>query len=396
MKRVLLEDVSSQPSKNFLTFFERLNFIKKYEVLYYPTAIWSVTLFSTIICVLISKILMSSVGHSSTGFFGMDGPFFLHIAEFGYTRYSLTPFFPLLPILMRLLHNFTQLSFETCGFIIVNVFYWFAVIIFYKLLIEKMELNISRKALWLLALFPPAFFFNVLYTESLTLFTTILFFYFLNRNNWYKAMVSGFFAGIAHTLGVILAPAGLWYLVAKRKEISFASFWIRFSSLGIIGAGLLAYMVFLQCHFHNPLSFLLAEKLWGRTPTIPVISVLINFKNFIIDHPEGLTTDILWNTVNGFCTLTMTLMVFIALWSYRHHNLITPELKIFFLLTFLASICSGANHGSLQSYGRFMSVLFPGFIIWADKFGNNSTFLFALAIMIPLKMVLCILFSCSY
>lgn len=368
----------------------------------YPLMVWGVVILTTLINVWVfSLVIPHAIHHVRTGGIAnslsdWDSQWWVSVAKGGYSELQSTAFFPLFPLLISTVHHITHWSYNLSGVVISNVAYLFSLIFFYKLILERMDIDIARRALWLLVMFPTAMFFNVAYSESITLLTTVLFFYLLNKDHWYAAMIAGCVATTTHTLGGVLLIVGLCYLVRHRQQLSHKKFWIRFFSLGIIVSGLLAYMIFLWAHFGSPFAFLAAEKYWHRGFSyFPLYAALYVFR--IITHPSlfmdaahqfYLSSAAFVNLVNALSALWFSLLAIIAIKYYRKHPLMTLEMKLFFTLTLLASVMSGTNTYFLQSYSRFMAVLFPAFIIWASTFRNSTFFLVSLSIMIPIKTIL--------
>lgn len=381
--------------------------ILKYDQIIYPFLVWLVSLIMVVITVevftnIIGEIYNFSYGFPSpmgrietyaAGFNSWDGLFFEHIAQYGYQTKLMTPYFPLLPLLMNLLHRVTTLSYVHCGLLVVNLSYLIALMVFYRLALVNMGQEIARRTLWLIMIFPTAFYFNVLYTEAMTLLTTILFFYFLSNNDWYKAMMSGFFASAAHTLGVVVILSGFCFLIRHRQALSVKQFWCRFFSLGIIAMGLLTYMIFLYFKFNNPFMFLTAEAYWHRTFTFPLVNVLQSLWVLMHNHLLLLTSAHFISFVNIFATLIIVMLGGVMCFSYRKHLLFTIEMKLFFIITLLICLCSGAHHGSVESYARFMVVLFPAFLVWADKLKNATLFLYTFIFMVMLKIMMTGIFA---
>lgn len=372
-------------------------YTNEYETLLYPLGLWLMTFMVAIVISQAFHEMIGSVNPNGVGFQSWDGLFFLRIAANGYSDLSSTAFFPLLPILINLFNKITHWPLNICGFLITNFAFLCALIFLYKLsLIRTQNKAVSRRVLWLITFFPTAMFFNAVYSESLTLLTTVIFFYSIEQGRWFTAMISGFFAAAAHTLGVLLIFAGLCYLWRMRHQLKFKIVILRFLSLGIVALGLFLYMLYLQWRFGHALDFLLAEKNWHRQVVIPLVNIIQQFINYILHHPHGLTSWIFVNTVNGFCALWMTLIGILMVTVYRHDQTITLEMKVFFLLTLFFSISSGPFYGSIMSYGRFMVVLFPGFILWAKKMHHSILLLLILSLMLTIKILFQGLFVCGY
>lgn len=298
------------------------------------------------------------------GFARWDGSWYLSIAENGYFDLQQTAFFPFYPMMIRFFHWVTSFPYLTVAFWISNLSFLAGIIFLYEMLFQTYGLLVAKKTIWFLVAFPASMFFNVAYTESLTLLTTILFFYFIRKDMWYSAMWSGFIATGVHDLGVVLAFPAVYYLWERRQFLSQRELIIRFLSISLIGLSLLGYMIFLLNRFDNPIAFAAAQHFWDRKIVIPVINIIISFVIMLMK-----TYDWNWitmNLVNGVYTLIFVAFGWMMVLDKRH-RILPLDMKLFFWITLALSIISGTGYGT-QSYARFMSVIFPGFIFMA-RFG---------------------------
>jgi ABC-type multidrug transport system fused ATPase/permease subunit len=369
----------------------------------FPFFLWLIQLINTLV---IAFIFTNIINHGQfqdsqllskwiEGLGSWDGNWYLSIAEKGYTNLQSTAFFPLYPITIKTVHSLLGFSYFASGLIIANFAFLIALIYLYRLASDYLSDKTAKYSLWLLVLFPTAMFYNVIYTESLTLLTTVLFFYFLKKEKWYLSMLSGFFATAVHDLGVVLAISGFVYLWRRRFILNKQTFIVRLLSLGLIPLSLIIYMVYLYTKYGTPIAFMEAQSFWGREPVIPIISIfLVIIKVLTINHNS--ISD--WNyvfmmIVNGVCTLII--LIYIIIMLFDKEKLFPVEMKVFASLTLLLSICSGTG-GDLQSFGRFVAVVFPAFLSWARSFKNETILLAAFLTMFMTKVVLVGLFSDGY
>ncbi|MBU1127112.1 hypothetical protein KKF11_02105, partial [Patescibacteria group bacterium] len=140
-----------------------------------------------------------------------DGMHYLSIAKHGYGIYQ-QAFFPLYPKLIALLSPvFLGRDLLTALFInFVGLF--FACFFFYRLAKLDFSLKVSRRALIFLLIFPTAFYFSAIYTESLFLMLILGSFYFGRTRKWLLAGVLGMLASLTRLPGVFLFPALLFEL----------------------------------------------------------------------------------------------------------------------------------------------------------------------------------------
>jgi hypothetical protein len=303
-----------------------------------------------------------------------------------------TAFFTLYPILIRVFHTVTQISYKTSAAILANTAFVLAILVFFRLTKEWFSKTIAWRSLWLLLAIPAGLFFNVDYTESITLLAILCFFYFLQRDQWYLAMFSGFVAAGNHDLGVLLAIPALiqWRLTSGT--------WKQFLSIGIIPLSLLAYMSFLYIHFGNPIAFVYAQKAWHRIPLIPVVDLFLGFAGLKF-HPvsaAGWVHDLM-TLVNGLSPL---LMVVCGWWVWKEKRF-GLNLKVFYTITLILAISSGIGKtpfspSILTSFARLVVILFPAYIVLATRLKNRTYFISILVLMFLVKLTLTALFADSF
>lgn len=353
----------------------------------YPSFVWLIQLLvALLVSFLFSHIFASSGGD---GFYPMfqawDGGFYLHIAEIGYSRLQVTAFYPLYPLLIRLLHTITGFSFPLSGFIISNVCLLIALIFLYRFILNEHEPIIAKYTLWLLTAFPVAMFYHCVYTESLNLMCLVLFFYCLQQNRWYLAMIAGGLAAITHGFGMLLILPAIAYLWQQRRNLNGKTLTIRIISLLLIFVGVILYMIYLYFRTGTPFAFVFAHKFWNHQTEIPIVHI-ITFLYHILSKAQGPMHHKIIQTIHGVFSLFMVLMGVLMLIFYR--NRFSFPIQLFYVVAVLLSISSGPG-GHLDSFARYEMVLFPGFIVWAYFCRNREfVFLLTLSIMLPLKTVL--------
>ena len=110
-----------------------------------------------------------------------DSPWYESIAKSGYStspdvsRMQNYAFFPLYPLLMRVVGDVTGLGglnggYAIAGFLLSNVSFFFALVLLYELTREVWgDSALASRAVWLLAAWPWSYIFSMTYTESLFL-----------------------------------------------------------------------------------------------------------------------------------------------------------------------------------------------------------------------------------
>jgi hypothetical protein len=143
-----------------------------------------------------------------------DGSWYRLVAIEGYAgNTAKAAFWPLYPWLTDWGSALSGLSPESVGYIISNVAFAFALVVLYRLVSLDLDRNVARRTLWALALFPTAFFFTTVYTESLFLLLTVGCLLAARKGNWWLAGGIGLLAALTRSAGImLLAPMGIIFL----------------------------------------------------------------------------------------------------------------------------------------------------------------------------------------
>lgn len=194
-----------------------------------------------------------------------DSMWFLGIADTGYASDPGRPaFFPLYPGLVALVSHITG-TFALAG-IVVSVLCFFAGLVFFHLLATiEVGAVAANWATMALALFPGAFWFSSVYSESLFLMLSVGAVYFARERRWLPAAVLGALAAATRSAGVLLViPLALLWWDAHRADPE-RNGWSGLLAAPAVLLGLLAVsltMVTMGLDFGSPFS---AQERWGRT-----------------------------------------------------------------------------------------------------------------------------------
>lgn len=185
-----------------------------------------------------------------------DGPHYLHIAQYGYTDTALTAFFPLYPLLIKLvmfivsspLYSALAISWACLAG---------AIYFYMKILAELVDRGVSDRIMGVLLfiLFPTGVFLVATYTESLTALLFLGAFYFALKNRVIASAALGALATASHPDGIFVLPliaVALWE--NKRRIIDIALATVAASS------GIISYMVFLLVTKGQLLDFVHAQR----------------------------------------------------------------------------------------------------------------------------------------
>ncbi|MFH1244009.1 MAG: mannosyltransferase family protein [bacterium] len=270
-----------------------------------------------------------------------DGAHYLNIAVNGYQTIlgqSEYAFFPLFPLLINLVsktgldlylsaHLVSLLS--SIGFIVV-LLKW-----------VSSYLKNPLTLLWLVLLSPGAIFLSAIYTEPLFLFLTVLTFYFADRGESGKAVLTTALATATRINGIFL--------------VLFLLFKFRRSLLPILGlSGLFAYMTYLYFQTGSALAWYSAQSGWGKAnPTAPWITLGNYFRALTFEFIPDLTHLVVLIEV-----IVTTIFIYLLIRFWRQ-----TKLDSAYKYYALATLALPLSTGSLGSMPRFSLTLFPLFLM---------------------------------
>ena len=311
-----------------------------------------------------------------------DAQWYLEIATNGYAfdpnSYA---FFPLYPLCIRFLSSIFGNP-ELMGLIISNISLLVAVYFLYKLIELKWSDLLAKNTILLLILFPTAFFFSAIYTESLFLALVVLSFYFAEKKNYMAAGIFGMFASATRLIGLIMVPCLLVkYLFERKWKLKKLDYNVVY--MLIIPIGLLVYMLYLYLSTGDPLAFIHAQSSieFKRYITIPFIPI---YENFI---------QIFSKTFNSIYILnTIITLVFIIVIIYNWKKM-PLEYNVYSSLSLLIPLSTIIINDPLHSLSRFAILIFPVFIsigmLEIRPFIRNCLFmiLFACQVLLMINFV---------
>jgi hypothetical protein len=217
------------------------------------------------------------------GLIRWDSRFYIDIAQHGYTAMA-TAFFPLYPLLVRILYKVVGGHLLVCGLLVSNLMFIVTLAYLYALVHQEYDDEAASRAVFYLAAAPAAFAFSAMYSESVLLAFLIACFYYARNGRWFLAAIMGAAASAARVPGVLAAVFILLEALWRQGIRFFPKPWSWKAQLdliqknihlipgtwpGILAAagsttGLLAYMLYLNITFHDPLSFIHQQTIWSR------------------------------------------------------------------------------------------------------------------------------------
>ncbi len=200
-----------------------------------------------------------------SGFANFDGVHYIKIAERGYDTFE-QAFFPLFPLLIRAVVPFFSKNYFWAGFFVSNVAFILGCYFFMKL----MHLYKKTDFRWLFCFmltFPTAFFFSLIYTESLFFLLFMSSIYFLYTQKYNRAMILAFLCSLTRLPGVFLVIPFFFYFFPSIKKISFKKWLVIFSPL----SGLALYSLYLAHTTGDPFFFINSQPAFGANRSTSLV-----------------------------------------------------------------------------------------------------------------------------
>lgn len=296
-----------------------------------------------------------------------DSQYYLDIAKNGYWyrpgQQSNVAFFPLYPMLMRLVSPLTGANMLMAGIILSNLAFLGALIFLYLLAELETDAESAGNAIFYIAVFPSSFFLNSVYTESLFLLLTVAAIYYARRQKWFFSALLGLLAASTRNLGIVTWALVMWEwlrvqgwsMIAVHKRETwlnllkgFRKNWLEVLIIGIIPMGMIVFVFFLKINFERPFAFIETQSAWGRENIGPVAVVIKNFDLLLKGNVNKSWMSVLWNMIAFLSFLTLVPFI----WKKLGEGYALYTLVLLLIPTASA----------LGSIIRYVLVLYPAFI----------------------------------
>jgi Gpi18-like mannosyltransferase len=296
---------------------------------------------------------------------------YIGVAQNGYSLVEDTVFFPLWPLLIHgtgALFGASPTAYYIAGFLLTNLFFYLALVIFYHLLNKDFDSTVARNSLFYLTFSPYAIFFFLGYTESLSLFLYLAAFLCLQYSRYWLAGLCGFLAALTHSQGVLLViPFAIVMLqrfwLPDREHTNWRQKLRACFPLLLIPLGVLVFMLYLWFTKGSPLLFSIQEaQFWHRHLTFPLWSMTLNIQ--AIFHAPNTSFQFM-NVLDLLC-VCVPLVILVLGWK---------RLPLQYALFALATILLNISYPQgvlepLSAVPRYMLLVFPVFVI-LGKWGKN-------------------------
>jgi Dolichyl-phosphate-mannose-protein mannosyltransferase len=312
-----------------------------------------------------------------------DGGWYTSIAEGGYffrppPEGSSVAFFPLYPLLMRAASVVVGNT-SNAGLLVSNVCMALSMCLLYSFVRERWGRDVAFRTIVLLVVYPLGFYLGALYTESLFLLLAVASFWLAEREKWWLAGLAGMLATLTRQMGLVLGPALLLLYLGKRRYDP-RRVGPDVLALGLIPLGIVLYMAYLYVQFGDPLAFYrVTLDSFGHANVFRDGLGIINPRTLgAVDFRLLL----LFNFVFGVAFVLAAVPVArrVGL-SYAAFTLLAAGIPMLV---------------GLISLGRYMSVVFPVFILLGQVIRNRLVFNLFVASSALLMGLLAVLFANRY
>jgi hypothetical protein len=266
-------------------------------------------------------------------------------------------YFPVYPMLMRQvgrLFGRYHAAFYFGGIIVSWTSFVLAMVALYYLARLDLPRRRAERAVLLTAIFPFAFFFGVIYSESTFLLFTVLAFYGFRTRRWAVGGLAAAVAIATRVTGVLMWPALAW-IAWKAAQPTPRDRGLAAAALALSLAGLVWYCGYVYAVSGNPFEWAATLQRWnyhvGGAPwsaPFRLIGQLLTRPYAFLAGEQTALYDALYG-VTGILFLAAVPFVWKELGA---------GYGLFMLLNLLVPLSSGVFEG----VGRYCSVLFPCFI----------------------------------
>jgi hypothetical protein len=296
-------------------------------------------------------------------FAAWDSGWYFDIAQRGYywspSGQSSLAFFPLYPMLMRALawpFGGSDRALWAAGIVLSLACLFLGLAVLHRLTARTFgDRETARRTVLYVAVFPFAYFFTQVYTESLFLLTSVSAVAAAVASRWGWAGVFGALAALTRPNGVLIAvPLGLLAVAGRPRVAELAR---RAAALALVPLGLGAFCVFAYRLSGDPVGWLRAQAQWGYTvgnrPWVELMRLLDGLDR------HGLHGYFFSDPLAPYYFLHgMVALAFVAL-TPSIFTRVGPALGAYVAVSLYVPLTGNA----LEGIGRYAATLFPAFML---------------------------------
>ena len=276
-----------------------------------------------------------------------DSVWFLEIARGGYDSSEDAAFFPLYPLLVKATGG-AVLSGVLVSLVCLGLALW----LLYRLVALDFDENVAALTVLLVAVFPGAFFFSAVYSESLFLLLSVGAVYAARTGRWEWAAAAGVLAGATRSAGlVLLVPlVVMWWQAGRPRR----GLWIAALPLGLV-----AFCAYLEADLGDGLLVFRAQEAWHRELAVPFVDAVEaawdGARAILEGKPRTWPVyDPAWMDVGLFACLVLTLVAVVG--AVRRLPL---AYSLYAVAALALPLLFPAAGQPLMSLPRFVAVLWP-------------------------------------
>ncbi|HEY7029965.1 MAG TPA: mannosyltransferase family protein [Thermomicrobiales bacterium] len=362
-----------------------------------------------------------------------DGLWYTMIAEQGYGKWvsatglptpwtAKAAFWPLFPWSMRIASDVLGISPEVAGYLIVNLCFFVALVLLYRLVALDFDERIARRTVWAIALFPTSLFFSAVYTESPFLMLSVGALLAARLRSWWIAGILGALAALTRSYGVFLVlPFALLFI--QQYGIYLRSLFPKGIAVAMPALGPIIFGWHLNRVQDSWRAFIDVQNQWwrtkatpwetmrcgirgctldltlnGRTEAHPVQGAEWGWLHQLVNHPSwSLVASEQWrktmanaDTLELVCTLLFLGLAVIGLWKLPLYQ------SAFLIPGLVIPLLSPSIVHPLMSMPRFGLTLFPIFVVIALLVRSRRVAIPAAVLSTALLVLLTIQFASWY
>ena len=287
-----------------------------------------------------------------------DGLHYVNLAELGYSGYVedgknlFLVFFPLYPWLMRVVSLITGNT-MAAGLLLSFMCYGAGCVFLYKLAAFELGRGGAVRTVLFLSVYPYAFFFGGIMTESLFLLTTAAGLWYIRRHRWWLAGMWGLLAAMTRMHGVLLIGAAAAELVEHLGRFDWKAIVRRLPALILPAVGTLVYLALNWSVTGNPFAFTVMQQHWSQG-FCPIADTLWYVLQNALSYPTELVRYQIW------VPTILLFPVFFALLVWARN-----KFRSMYTLYGFVYLVLNYSLSWLLSAGRYLSCALPFFLFAA-------------------------------
>jgi len=293
-----------------------------------------------------------------------DGPQYLNIAYSGYLKMAdedskIYAFFPLYPLLIKIVSFVTNGNYTIAGLLISFLSHLFGIVFFYKLVLLDRNEDEAINSVKYSLIFPTAIFFMAVYTEALFFLLTILAFYLARERRWWLTGLLGLLAATTRPPGILILIPLLVEYYQYLRELRLRNFFdflkktkVNFLSFLLIPAGILGYFSYIYALTGDFFFYFKALSYWGKDK-MSVFNIFATIYDRLANFNGLPLHSFHYSKIDTVFTL-----FFLGLLIFS-----VKKIRFSYWIYALILLVLPLSSGQTMSLARYLSVIFPNFII---------------------------------